>query len=103
MTDTEHILRFDHEWRVGDRAVAVQLAKEYVNQHRPALAEQLIKFTLDDMVKLIDQYREAGQHENRLIAEMWLLSEYKPQDITGEIHVTLPLTRALGGFQVVEE
>jgi hypothetical protein len=74
--------RFDHEWKHGDRALAREMAAEWVAAH-PALHPILTPRTLEDLVKMMDGYRAAGDEENCIIVDMWLLTNYKPQNITG--------------------
>jgi len=84
----EHeIAAFEREWRTGDRAKAKQMARAYVETHRPALTRQLASYTREDLVGLIEQYRATGCAEDRIIADMWLLSEYDPQQISGDLNL----------------
>ena len=78
---------FEEEWQHGDRAVAKQMAKDYVEKNRAELEPILSRFTLEGLVDLVTAYRNAGRHEDRIITDMWLLSEYKPQNITGSLQV----------------
>jgi hypothetical protein len=79
--------RFENEWHHGDRTVAKQMAKDYVVAHREELEPILSRFTLEGLVDLVTAYRNAGREEDRIITDMWLLSEYKPQNITGSIQM----------------
>ena len=83
----EDVERFEHEWHHGDRTAAKQMAKDYVAAHRAELEPILAKFTLEGLVDLVTSYRRAGREEDRIITDMWLLSEYKPQNITGTIQM----------------
>ncbi len=79
--------RFEHEWLHGDRDLARQLACEYVTAHEQRLATVLDRYSLEGLVTLIDGYREAGRHEDRLFADMWLLARYPQQHVTGAIRI----------------
>lgn len=81
------IAAFESEWRTGDRAKAKQMARAYVTRHRPALIQQLASCTREDLVELIEQYRAAGRAEDRIVADIWLLSEYDPQQISGDLNL----------------
>ena len=83
----EAVERFENEWQRGDRAVARQMAKDYVAERRAELEPILAKFTLEGLVDLVTAYRNAGREEDRIITDMWLLSEYKPQNINGSIQM----------------
>ena len=83
----EQVERFENEWRNGNRDAARQMAKDYVAAHREELGPILSKFTLEGLVDLVTSYRRAGREEDRIVADMWLLSEYQPQNITGSITV----------------
>jgi hypothetical protein len=81
------IKKFDREWRTGDRAKAKGLAKSYVDAHREEINKLLAPYTREQLVELIDQYRQVGREEDRLVVDMYLLSEYEPQKITGELNI----------------
>lgn len=78
--------RFEHEWHHGDRGLARDLAKEYVAAH-PAVVESLAAYTLEDIVRLIDQYRELGRESDRIVADMYLLATYPPQMVAGAVAI----------------
>lgn len=80
-------LAFDREWREGDRERATEMAREYIDEHREALAPLLEPMSLEDVVSLIDQYRKVGREEDRIVADMWLLVNYPPQNISGTFHL----------------
>lgn len=81
------LARFEDEWRHGDRSVAKQLAREYVDRNRARLSTLLGSYDLQGLVELVQLYRDGGQEENRIICDMWLLSEHQPQKISGEIRI----------------
>ena len=83
----EQVAQFENEWHHGDRTKARQMAKDYVAANREELSPILSKFTLEGLVDLVSSYRRAGREEDRIITDMWLLSEYEPQNITGSITV----------------
>lgn len=82
-----NVERFDREWKAGNRGLARQIASFYVEQHRGDLESVLGGKTLEQIVAMVDGYRGAGLEEDRLIAEMWLLSEHQPQKITGTMNM----------------
>jgi hypothetical protein len=92
---------FEREWRTGDRGRAREMAREYVQSDRDRLevvtreairalrSESLdAPATRDELVRLVDRYRELGDDESRLLLEMLLLADYPPQEIIGEVHIT---------------
>ena len=83
----ETCARFEHEWLHGDRALARRLAREHVAAQEPRLATVLGGHPLEALVTLIDGHREAGRHEARVEADMWLLDRFPPQHITGAIRI----------------
>jgi hypothetical protein len=87
----ENVLRFDHEWRAGDRVKAREIAVAFIETHRTFLEPILMKYTRDMLVKEVGNLRAESRIVDCIIVEMWLLSEYEPQNIVGQIHVTLPL------------
>lgn len=78
---------FDQEWKTGDRVKAKQMAIDYVNEHREALTTVLGQLPIETLVALISGYRKVGRDADRVIADMWLLSEYEPQHIGGTVHL----------------
>lgn len=95
----QDLVRFDWEWKNGDREVARSLAKEYVEAHYHEL-KILENWTLEDIVKAIDLFREQGREEDRIAADAWLLAKYEPQKINGEIRIGPP---ASAYIQIVED
>lgn len=96
MNEKETIEAFTTAWKdPKTRYVAKQIAIEYVNENREFLTKTLGKFSQDDLVKLIDAYRVQNRLDDVVIADMWLLSEYEPKDIRGEL--------TIGAKQVIEE
>lgn len=89
--------RFEHAWKTGDRDLAREIAREFIDSSHPQLKGLLRQYSREGLVRLVDAYRAAGQDENRVIAEMWLLVEYEPQRITGHLDIHLPGVRALRG------
>lgn len=91
----EDILQFDYEWREGDRDKAREIAKTYVNKHREFLEPVLMRYTREMLVREVEALRRFKRLSDRIVVDMWLLSEYEPQQITGEINVTLPKPASL--------
>lgn len=87
MSEQSVLLQFDYEWREGDRDKARDIAKEYINANRQRLTRVFGSYTLEDLVREVDALREAGRHSDRIIVDMWLLAEYQPQDISGELRI----------------
>lgn len=94
----ERLLQFDYEWRTGNREIAIGIAKEFINDTRAGLEPELSKRTLPELVELVEGYREAKNLSDRIIADMWILSEYPLQSVVGAAAVTVKIPRAtIGG------
>lgn len=78
--------RFDHEWKHGDRALAKELAIEWVDRH-PQIAVTLDPYALEDIVRMIGRYYDIGNESDRIIADMYLLARRPPQHITGTLNM----------------
>lgn len=91
----EDILRFDYEWREGNRDKAKEIAVAYVNKNRDFLQPKLMQYTREMLVKEVEALRNARRLSDRIVVDMWLLSEYEPIEITGEISVSLPVPSSL--------
>jgi hypothetical protein len=96
----EYVARFDLEWKHGDKATAREMARVYVEANRATLEPILSQYSLEGLVGLIDDYRKAGREEDRIIADMWLLSEYQPQKVTGQMAIGSQQMAALVEAQV---
>lgn len=83
----DSLLQFDYEWREGDRTKAKEIAKDYINSRRSELTEIFSKYSLDDLVRECEALRIAGRVKDRIIVDMWLMSEYEPQNITGVLNI----------------
>lgn len=78
---------FVDEWRHGDRSLAKAMAKEYVEAHRAQIAPLLEPRIREEIVAMIDGARLEGRDADVAIAEMWLLTEYEPQRISGSLNL----------------
>ena len=85
---------FDEEWRVGDREKAREMAREFI-AGAPDVRAALERYTRDELVHLVEEYRRVNSWADEKIVEMWLLSEYEPQHITGQFDIKLPVAAAL--------
>lgn len=92
--ESRAFLHFDYEWRAGSRDKAREIAREYVTLRRADLEPILGGKGIEELVALTQDYRTLGLYENRLVVDMWLLAEFEPQQISGELHVVLPIARA---------
>ena len=72
---------------MGDRSKARELARAYVDIHEARLAPILEPLDRDGLVLLVDAYRGQGRHMDVAVVEMWLLTKYDPQKITGVLGV----------------
>lgn len=90
---------FKDLWAFGNREEAKALATEFYQDCNPMLTEVLEGRTLPELVEMIDEYRAIGADQDATLVDMWILSHYAPQNITGELHVTLPSPRALLGVK----
>lgn len=86
--DREILERMDHEWRRNpDRSLAYDLARAYVSAHRTRLAKAFGGLSLPQVVKLLEQERDAGRAMQVLVVEAWQRSEFAPQSISGKAHL----------------
>ena len=97
------ILQFDHEWRVGSRARARDIAREYINARRLDLTIALGKYSLLELVEQIDLLRPIGRYADIMVIDMWLISEFGPQDIDGYAEVVIPVPEAFVSAFAKEE
>lgn len=79
--------RITHEHRRGRTDVARELAAELAEAHRKALEPVFRPYTLEQLVSLVDYYREAGRRVDELVVCAWIMAEYGPQHITGFGHI----------------
>jgi hypothetical protein len=93
--------RFLQEWAAGDRALARELAVEYVAENRERLAPLLTRYTREGLVAEVDALRAAGRSDDVTVAEMWLLSEYEPVEIRAEIRISIARLVGRGGLRRV--
>lgn len=96
LMDSDLVL-FDYEWREGDRVKAKEIAIAYVNRRRDELARIFGNYSRDDLVGQVEALRNEKRHADRIIVDMWLLSEYEPQQIIGTLNINgKQLADALG-------
>lgn len=77
MDDT--LLRFEHEWRFGNRRKAARIAEQYITEHEGALKEppyNLHWYGQEGLVGMVEAYREKGDEGSRIIVDMWLLTKF---------------------------
>lgn len=65
-----------------DDAKARELADKYVKAH-PEHFAALDKKSVEELVKAVDVFREAGWEDEQWRVEAFLLSQYEPQEIGG--------------------
>lgn len=68
--------------RLPTREQATDLAKQFVQDHSGDLFV-FNRYTLAEMVNLVESYRAAGRRRESVLANMWILANYEPQDIVG--------------------
>lgn len=85
--ELNHLLRFDHEWREGDRAVARQLAAEYVESRAPELAAMFGALDAEALTRLADRYAEYEQYMDLLVIRCWVLTRIPKRHISGAIAI----------------
>jgi len=83
----EELAAFVRQWRRGDRGLAGKQAAAFVAMHVDEL-HVLERYTLEDLVDLIDRYRHHHKTRERLIVEIWLLARYEPQQISGRLDLS---------------
>ena len=67
------ILKFEHEWREGDRDEARRIAKDYIERHADEV-KILGYMSQEGIVKLVEDYKAAGDLVNELVAKMWIVA-----------------------------
>jgi hypothetical protein len=78
---------FAQQWAdKPNRSAAIETAKRYVEANRAELAS-LASQTMEELVNLVGVYRRAGRERERLLVDMWLVSEYPQQQVTGYVKV----------------
>lgn len=91
------LVEFEHEWWKGSRDKAKEIAYAYIKENFLRLAPILGELPIEELVKMVSAYREAGREEDRIIVDMWLLTQFGSQPITGELALISPLSlEALG-------
>lgn len=79
--------QFIHEWNHGSHDLAREMARSYVDDNRMFLTNMLGQYGLPELVDLVTYYRTDGNEEARATVDMWLLSEFQPQNIVGRIGI----------------
>lgn len=64
------------------RDTARAIADEYIAAH-PEMADRFGGLDLKQLVDEVSFYRSVGREKDRILADMWLLSNYEPQRIGG--------------------
>lgn len=77
--------RIKYEWTRGDRSVAIELAKDFINGHRVDLNHALSPYSLEELVALVERYRVECDTINEMVVNTWILAEYPPQKIVGTL------------------
>ena len=95
---TSACARFQFEWERGSRERAREVAVEFCGLIPAELRAYLERYSREGLVTLIDGYRDAmardpgnafEYEESRVVADMWLLANYDPQNIVGEIGINM--------------
>lgn len=99
------ILEFEYEWREGDRAKAIQIAKDFINLYRTQLSPIYSRYTREDLVHEMDELRKCGasKHHDRLVTDMWILSEYPLGEVTGVGYVTIKIPETVGALRSIKD
>lgn len=91
----DKIVQFEYEWQLGSRVTAREIAKSYVDEHRQTLESLYGRYTLEELVAKVEQFRALGQESDRIIVDMWLLVEYQSQAINVESHAAVEAVESL--------
>lgn len=98
--ERELLARIKAKWDEGKgddtRRIARDMAREYVEAHRARLTELFGDFSREQLVVLVDRYREAGRDLDVQVIDAWLLSEFSPVLIRGQVEVEVLDQRAPG-------
>jgi hypothetical protein len=73
------LLKFEHEWRFGNRRKAARIAADYIGQHEENLKKppfNLHWYGTEGLVGMVEAYREKGDEGSRIIVDMWMLVKY---------------------------
>jgi hypothetical protein len=55
------------------------MAKAYVDSRRNELAPRFSDLDIPALVAMVTHYRNSGDEANRMLVDVWLLSEHQPQ------------------------
>lgn len=97
----DQLVKFEHQWRFGNRRKALRIAEEYIAAHEENLKKppyNLHWYGQEGLVGMIDGYREKGDEGSRIIVDMWLLVKfpktlndaYFPESELPQLHLQNP-------------
>ena len=75
---------FERLWHSGQRDIAREFARHFVDTNRDTMRKLYGDYTLEDLVVVVDTYRINNDRLNRIVTEIWITSEYEPQKISGQ-------------------
>lgn len=76
--------QFDEEWKTGDRDLAREMARAYVEANG---LDAMRALSLEELVEIVKACRRAGDEHGRIIADMVLLVAHAPQRIEGSVTI----------------
>lgn len=80
------LVKFNELWATKQRMAAKSLAIDYVLDNKQ-LFQRFESLTLEQLVEFIDSVRAVGNVQEQTLADMWLLTQYEPQNIVGTVNI----------------
>lgn len=78
---------FDKEWKTGDRKLARAIAEEFTEANREMLDKRWGRHSIEAMVAIIAHLGDQGRERDRIMADMYIMAKFPPQNIVGELNI----------------
>ena len=76
--------QFDEEWKSGDRDLAREMARAYVDANG---LDAMRAMSIEELVEIVKACRRVGDEHGRIVADMVLLATHAPQAISGSVNI----------------
>lgn len=85
---TPMIRLFLQEWPNKERRhIAARAAHRFYEQFKDALFPTLAVLRREELVELVERYRDEGKETERVIVDMWLMGRFPPPPVVGVIRM----------------